>query len=325
MRGVTRAGLIVMAALGVVAMIGAHARAQTFRSAVNLVIVPVSVSDPSGQFVGDLTQRDFAIYEDGAERPIVEFSSERTPVSLGALIDISGSMAGTRFADAREAMARIAARLTPEDRVFLATFNETFTLVAPWTTDRDAPLRALATVTPAGGTFLYRALSVALPLLDHETSRKKALVLISDGDDNEKSGGAANREGLARVVAQARASDAAIYAIAIGDPKPDANELARQLADPVTRRKLTYDPPIDVDQLKRLTDPTGGYTQLVPTSATLSLTAIRVVDDVSRQYVLGFEPGNPDGKSHALRVVVRNNDSLKVRARTDYAASPPRP
>jgi Ca-activated chloride channel homolog len=318
-----RAPLFVV--VGTVLLACANPAAQTFRSAVNLVVVPVTVNDPAGQFVGNLTQGDFTVFEDGAERPIADFSAERMPVSLGTLIDISGSMAGARFRDAQQAMEKLTERLTSDDRVFLATFNQQFALVTPWTKDRQSLIRALAGVRPSGGTFLYRALSSAIPLLDSETSRKKALVLISDGDDNERAGGAVNREGLARVVAQAKASDAVIYAVAIGRPKPSDDELIKQLADQQARRRLIYDPPIDVDQLRRLTDPTGGYTQLIPTSATLSANVIRIVDDVSQQYILGFEPARlPDGKPHTLKVTTRDG-RLKVRSRTEYVATPARP
>ncbi len=314
-----RAALVAVLAAAVAA---SHPGAQTFRSAVNLVIVPVSISDPSGEFVGGLTQADFTVLEDGVQRPIEDFSSERIPVSLGTLIDISGSMAGQRFADAQTTMRKILERLAPEDRVFLATFNETFRLVMPWTTDRDALMRAMGGVKPSGGTFLYRAISSALPLLADQRDRKKALVVISDGDDNEKVAAVLNREGLARAVAQATSSDAVIYAAAIGRPKPSLEESIRQNQDPVLRRQNMYDPPIDVDQLRKLTDPTGGYTRLIATSAELSATLIRIVDDLSQQYVLGFDPAAAaDGKPHTLKVTVRD-PRLRVRARTEYIATP---
>jgi VWFA-related protein len=314
-----------VAALAGVALLASPRVTAQFRSAVDLVIVPVSVNDPAGQFAGDLARGDFSISEDGADRPIEDFSAERIPVSVGALIDISGSMEGPRFSDAQQAMSRLTERLTAVDRMFLATFNENFTLVTPWTTDRAALLKALAGVKPKGGTYLYRALSSALPLLDQEITRKKALVLISDGDDNEKPGGAMNREGLARVVAQAKASNAVIYAVGIGAPKPGIDEMTALMRDPDARRRMLYDPPIDADQLHRLTDPTGGYTQLVATSAGLSPTVIRIIDDLSEQYILGFEPAHPaDGKAHSLKVTVRNT-TLVVRARSEYVAAAPRP
>jgi Ca-activated chloride channel family protein len=297
------------------------AAAQTFHNAVNLVVVPVSVSDPGGQFVSKLSREDFTLYEDGQERPIETFTAERVPVSLGTLVDISGSMLGVRFADARTAMDKLLERLGPDDRVFLSTFNEMFKMVTPWTADHRAITNAMAGVTPKGGTFLYRAISTALPILNEGPNKKKALVIISDGEDNEGVGGTQNREGLARAVAQATASEAVIYVVGIGPPKPSAEEMLKLARDPVTRRGLMYDPPIDVNELRRLTDPTGGYTQLVPTSATLTSTVIRIVDDLSNQYVLSFESAHPhDGEPHAIRVTAKNKN-LQIRARTTYSDS----
>ena len=76
--------------------------------------------------------------------------------------------------------------LGPVDRVFLSTFNEKFTLVMPWTGDHDALTRAMSRIVPKGGTFLYRAIATALPILNEGPNQKKALVIISDGEDNEE-------------------------------------------------------------------------------------------------------------------------------------------
>jgi Ca-activated chloride channel family protein len=301
--------------------LAAVAAAQTFRTGVNLVILPVTVTDPGGRFVGALTRDDFTAYEDDLERPIEQFSAERVPVSLGILMDISGSMTGVRFSDAQAALGKLLDRLRDDDRVFVAVFNQTFRLLLPWTANRDAASRALAGIVPRGGTSLYSALSAALPVLNDGPNRKKALVIISDGADNSKPGGIVNREGLSRAVQQARESEAVIYAVGIGRPKPPLDELLRQMQDPATRLELAYDPPVDLDLLRQLTDPTGGYSQLVPSSADLSSNVIHIADDLSAQYVLGFEPAEPsDGKTHAVKVTVAI-PGLLVRTRSAYVAA----
>ena len=205
------------------------AAAQTFRTGVNLVILPVTVTDPDGRFVGALSPGDFSVFEDDRERPIAQFSAERVPVSLGILIDISGSMAGVRFADAQVALSKLIDRLQDDDRVFLSVFNETFRLILPWTGDRAALMRSLSAVAPRGGTSLYQAVSTALPILNAGPNQKKALVIISDGDDNSRPGGIVNRDALERAVQQARASDAVIYVVGIGRPKPPLEELLQEL------------------------------------------------------------------------------------------------
>jgi VWFA-related protein len=231
--------------------------AQTFRSGVNLVILPVTVTNTDGRFVAALTQRDFSVFEDDHQRPIEQFSAERVPVSLGILIDISGSMLGARFADARIALGKLLERLQSDDRVFLAVFNDTFRMVLPWTNDHGAVTDALARVVPRGGTSLYSALTTALPVLNAGPNQKKALVLISDGADNSMPGGVVNRAGLESAVQHALESEALIYAVGIGKPMPPIDEFLRQ--DAAARLQMAYDPPVDLELLKQLTDPTGGY------------------------------------------------------------------
>ena len=313
------AGWAALAALAVLSP-APPAAAQTFRTGVNLVILPVTVTNADGRFVGALTRSDFSVYEDDHERLIEQFSAERVPVSLGVLIDISGSMLGVRFADARVALGKLLDRLRDDDRVFLGVFNDSFRLVLPWTNDHAALTNAMARVVPRGGTSLYDALSTALPVLNDGPNRKKALVVISDGADNSKPGGIINREGLNAAVQHALASEAVIYAVGIGRAKPSFDELMK--LDAAARLQMAYDPPVDLELLQQLTDPTGGYSQLVASSANLSSTVIQIADDLSAQYVLGFESAQPlDGTSHTLKVTVAT-PGLRVRSRSGYVAAP---
>src|SRR5439155_21687022 len=133
---VTRRAALIMGICGTALLYAAAA--QTFRTGVNLILVSVSVTNSSGQFVGDLKRDDFSVYEDNLQRPIEQFSAERVPVSLGILVDISGSMEGARFSDARAALEKLLERFRDEDRMFLAVFNETFRLLVPWTNDHTA-------------------------------------------------------------------------------------------------------------------------------------------------------------------------------------------
>jgi len=287
---------------------------QTFRSGVNLIVLQVSVTDQTGHVVNGLTRDEFSVYEDDGLRKIEQFSAEQVPVSLGILIDISGSMLGQRFSDAQEALSKLLERFHEEDQIFMAVFNSSFKLLVPWTSDHPTLLRALSNVEPRGGTYLYSSISSALPILNAGANRKKALVIISDGDDNEKMAGL-NRPLLDRAVQQARQSEALIYVIGIGVAKPPMNEFFD--LDPETRRKFFYDPPVDVDVMRRLTDPTGGYTQLTVSSANLAQSVISIADDLSAQYMIAFESEHADGKYHTLKVTTRN-PRYKVRARTGY-------
>jgi len=141
-------------------------------------------------------------------------------------------------------------------------------------------------------------------------------VIISDGDDNEKMAGL-NRDLLARAVRQAQQSEALIYVIGIGVPKPPLEQWFALNSE--ARLRFFYDPPVDVDQLRQLTDPTGGYTQLASSSADLPSTVISIADDLSAQYMIGFESQFSDDRVHTLGVTTRS-PSYRVRAKTGYAS-----
>ena len=308
--------LAALAAAFGAALIAGGAAAQTFRSAVNLVVLQVTVTGADGRFVAGLSSDRFSVFEDDAERPIRQFSAERVPVSLGILVDASGSMEGRRLADAQQALGRLLERFRDDDQTFLGVFNNTFQLLVPWTTNHAALLQPLSGVTLRSGTYLYSSISAALPVLNGGANRKKALVIISDGDDNERMAGL-NRDLLTRAVQQAQQSEALIYVIGIGAPKPSTEQL--MALDPETRRRYFYDPPVDVDLLRRLTDPTGGYTQLASSTADLASTVISIADDLSAQYMIGFESAYSDGTFHTLKVTTRD-PRQRVRAKTGYAS-----
>jgi VWFA-related protein len=171
---------------------GAHARqdpareqqAFRFRSAVELINVNATVTDSHGRFVSGLRKEDFRVYQDDQPQTITHFDNERVPVSLGILLDTSGSMYGERMAAARRALHRFLYELLgPEDEIFLMRFDTRARLVQGWTRDRRLLSDALARLRPAGGTALYEAVSEAIPLMASATHRKKALVIISDGND----------------------------------------------------------------------------------------------------------------------------------------------
>ena len=155
--------------LAAVALIGASvearqivdARSKNFRSASELVTTAVTVRDAEGRLVKDLEQKDFIIEEDGVVQPITQFTRERVPVSLSLTFDISDSMRGQRFADAREALGHFLDRLLAvEDEAALVGFNHEARLYGAWTTERAGLRARLADIKPSGGTALYDAVDV---------------------------------------------------------------------------------------------------------------------------------------------------------------------
>src|SRR5690606_18060119 len=158
---------------------------------------------------------------------ITHFDSERVPVSLGLVLDTSGSMAGEKMETARSAVERFLHRLLDEsDEVFFYQFASNATLVQDWTTDRDTVSRAVSRVQARGGTALYDAAAEAVPLAQSGTQRKKAVVIISDGNDTSSQVDAADLQQLIRE------TEVLVYAIGIdsegGSRSRPSNQQARR-------------------------------------------------------------------------------------------------
>ena len=176
---------------------------------------------------GDWCARTSTILEDGRQQAVTHFNAERVPVSLGIAIDTSGSMTGEKWDAAREALDRfLFDLLDAEDEVFLYKFNDAPDLLQDWTSDRQRVSRALARVSPRGGTALYDAVAEAIPLAQSGRHRKKALLIISDGNDTSSSVGTGE---LRRLVQE---SEVLVYAIGI-DGHEEPTWTSRQPRYPV--------------------------------------------------------------------------------------------
>ncbi len=318
-----------------------------FRTGVELINVTATVTDRNGRFVPGLRKEDFEVYEDNDQQTISHFSSERVPVSLGIVLDTSGSMEGEKFAAARRALDRFLFDLLDrDDEIFLYTFDATPELVENWTTDRQRIVRALGRVDPGGGTALYDAVAEAVPLAQSGTRRKKALVVISDGNDTS------SRTSLREVQQLIRETEVLVYAIGIdgrGDTTTASNQPPPRLPIPIPfpfpgrRPPPTSRPPqqpfppqprgpyrsggsgseaVDIAALRDLTDDSGGRTEIVRSAADLHPATASVADELSKQYFLAYPaPGHKDGRFHTIRVEVRRGNGYLVRSRKGYIAS----
>ena len=185
-------------------------QAFRFRTGVELINVTATVTDGSGRFVSGLRKDDFRVYEDDQLQTITHFSSERVPVSLGIILDTSGSMEGEKMIAAKRALNRFLLELLgPDDEVFLYRFDSSPELVHGWTTDRRLVSRELEAIRPRGGTAMYDAVAEAIPLAQAGKHRKKALVIISDGHDLN------SHTAIAALQSQIRETEILIYAIGI--------------------------------------------------------------------------------------------------------------
>jgi VWFA-related protein len=190
-----------------------------FKSSVELINVSASVFDSIGRFVPNLHKEDFTLYEDDQLQAITHFSDERVPVSLGILLDISGSMEGEKFRHATSAIEHFLGDLLgPDDEVFLYTFNDYPRMLQGWTKDRELVMRQLRRAYPAGGTAMYDTVAEAIPYAQRGHNRKKAIVIISDGNDNKSSTNVSELRNLIRE------TEVLLYAIGIdGDSAHHTN------------------------------------------------------------------------------------------------------
>jgi Ca-activated chloride channel family protein len=181
-----------------------------FRTGVDLINVTATVTDQDGRFVAGLERGDFLVFEDDRPQTITHFTAERVPVSLGIVLDTSGSMEGEKMLAARMALERFLFDLLgPEDEVFLYRFDNAPILVQEWTTDRQRIADQLRRIQPRGSTSLYDAVADAIPLAQSGRHRKKALVVISDGNDTN------SRMDLQELKALIRETEVLVYAIGI--------------------------------------------------------------------------------------------------------------
>jgi Ca-activated chloride channel family protein len=310
-----------------------------FRSAIELINVTATVTDTSGRFVSGLVQDDFLVYEDDRPVDITHFSAERVPVSLGIVLDTSGSMAGEKIATARTAIEHFLEKLPhPEDEVFLYQFANDVDLLQDWTVDRATVGARLRYVRARGGTAMYDAVIEAVPKAQDGRHRKKAVLVISDGDDTN------SRGGIREVRAAVRETEVLIYAVGIDGQDERRMRLQpptvprRPIPFPIPGRRpgrswptwpqllpglggSRFDSRLNVRALREITDDSGGRTEIVRSAQDLNPATASIADELSKQYYLGYtSPGHRDGRWHTLRVEARDR-SLRVRARRGYIAA----
>jgi VWFA-related protein len=321
-----------------------------FKTSVDLVNVSATVTDGNGRFVRNLTRDDFVVYEDGVPQPVSYFSNERVPVSLGIALDTSGSMTGDKIRSAQDALSRFLVNLLgPDDEVFLYRFSDEAVLVQGWTTDRGRLQWQLGRISPRGETVLYDTVAESIPLAQSGHHRKKALVIISDGNDT---GSQTTVHEVRQLILE---SEVLVYAVgidAISDTRLSSRPTPRPRWPPVqfpfprpggrripglpNPRQPIPQPPrppgggggswnaderVNEPALRAMTDESGGRTEIVRSARDLDPATASIADELSRQYYLAYPSAAPkDGRWHDIRVEVKNR-SYHVRARRGYVAS----
>jgi VWFA-related protein len=336
--------LILLGTSAGAASLWAQQKQAVFQGGVDLVRVTATVTDANGRFVQGLRQEDFVIYEDDVRQEISQFSSERAPVSLGILLDVSGSMSEEKMEAARRAIDRfIFELLGKDDELFFVEFARLPALRQDWTTDRQLISRAVGNARGSGDTAMYDAIATAIPKAETGRHRKKALLIISDGND---SASGATIEDVRRAI---RESEVLVYALGIDS---EAREETRQRQPPRIPTPIPFPVPgkpripgieqprfpppmtppiantfprgrderVDADALRKITDDTGGFTEIVRGTAGLPSATARIADELSRQYDLGYASNREkDRRWHAIRVEVTDKGRrVIVRARRGY-------
>ena len=261
-----------------------------FRAETRLVVLHVSVEDGGGEPVGGLEQAAFTVYEDGARQPIALFRRDDVPVSMGLLIDNSGSMRQRR-AQVESAALALAGASNPGDEIFVMNFADRPHLDVPLTRERQVLEARIARVDSIGGTALYDAVEAGTEAVGAGTHDRRVLVVISDGRDN------ASQESFAGALMRAERADVAVFAIGLGDDRHARHDL------------------------DRLTQRTGGAV-LYPMDDVKGA-ALDIARRIRTQYTVAYAPMKQalDGSYRTIKVSVGASGHPRVRTRSGYWAT----
>ena len=259
-----------------------------------LVLIPAHVTTGDGASVTDLLKDNFRVSEDNVEQKITYFAKDDAPISIGVLLDTSGSMRN-KVHRSSEAAATFFQTANPQDEFFLIEFNDRPTLTVPFTNDPDELYRHVKHAHPFGRTSLLDAVHMASIQMKQARNARKAILIISDGGDNR------SRFTARQVRDDVLESDMQTYAIGIFE------------AD--STRKLTAEEQHGPDLLEELAEATGGRHYRVDDIDQLATVAGRVSTDLRNQYLLGYTSSNEgrDGKYRQVKVNVTANGAANLR------------
>jgi Ca-activated chloride channel family protein len=285
---------------------------DSLRVDVRLVNVYATVIDSTGRYVDGLKKNDFLVEEDGKRQTLTHFDwSQDTPVSVGIVLDTSDSMR-SKIETATNAVDRFVRTIHPDDEIFLMGFDDEAYLLQDFTSDRSKLRKALRYADPGGSTVLYDALEQALDKIESGTNSKRAILLITDGQDT------ASRASFAEVRQRIRKSELLLYALGISDT-PDFGT-----ANPAGR--FAGRDTVDMNVLKTFARDSGGSAYPVSRdtlggkNSPFDGILAEIAEELRNQYTLAYHPTHPDdGQFHTIRVATRFGYS--VRARQGYVAA----
>ena len=271
----------------------------------DLVTLTLTVTDLYGRYITGLDKSGFTITDNNQEQDIQFFSDSDTPVSLGIIFDVSGSMNGDKIRKAQKALSRFIATSHPMDEYFLIAFNNRAQLLLDRSRDGDEVLRKLTLVKPDKNTALYDAVYLGVERVTRGSHQKRALLIISDGQDN------ASRYNFGEVRRLMKESDVVTYSIGIMDGADAGSQTGMQ--------GQAY-----LDEISAVT---GGSSFYPRTDVEMDEIFERIAIELRHQYSLGYTPKDfqANGKWRKLKVKVkppRGLPRLTVRTRDGYYATP---
>jgi Ca-activated chloride channel homolog len=276
--------------------------APTIRSKVDLVLVPVTVTDPMNRLVTGLDKENFQVYEGKEAQDVRHFSSEDAPISLGVIFDMSGSMS-SKVERAREAVSEFFKTANPQDEFFLVAFADKPQEISDFTQSVDDLQGKLIYTVPKGRTALLDAIYLGISKMRQAKYPKRALLIISDGGDNH------SRYTEGEIKSLVKEADVMVYSIGIYD---------RYMATPEEQ--------LGPALLNDVSELSGGRSFTIDNPNDLADVATKIGIELRNQYVLGYRPKNPghDGKWHKIKVKLlppKGLPPLHVYAKTGYYAS----
>jgi VWFA-related protein len=270
-----------------------------FAGGVEVIRVSVSVMDEKDRYVGGLTEKEFALFEDGIRQELSFFTGDALPLSVSLLVDCSASME-QKLGTAQEAGARFVRTLGARDLGQVVQFNDRVQVLQDFTSDQAALDVALRSTRATGATVLYNALYVTLKDLRNQgggpdTPRRRAIVLLSDGEDT------ASLATEDQVLAQARETGITIYAISLRQQAPQGRERE------VEGRAKYF--------LTTVAHETGGEVYFPARLSDLDAVYSRIAADLRSQYTLGYVSSNGGRDGRWRRIVVRTPDRIDLHSR----------
>jgi Ca-activated chloride channel homolog len=276
---------------------------RPFRARVDLVLVPVTITDPMNRLVTGLEKDNFQVFENRERQTIRHFSSEDAPISLGVIFDVSGSMSN-KIDRSKEAVVEFFKTANPQDEFFVVTFSDEPELLSDFTSSVEDIQGRLVLASPKGRTALLDAIYLAIAKMRNARYDRKALLIISDGGDNH------SRYTEGEINSLIKEADVQIYAIGLFDQTP-----------------RTQEERLGPSLLAEVTDVTGGRTFTIDNPNELPDVATKIGIELRNQYVIGYRPTKPvhDGKWHKIKVKLnppKGLPPLHVYAKTGYYAPP---